>query len=194
MSQQVIVVGDKTSHGGVVISGAPATTIDGKPMARIGDKATCPCRGHGSVTLIVSGDPTCIIDGQPIARHGDKTACGATLISSQVRVTDGGSGGNGGNSSVPGAANGSTSGPGHSASASNAAAAVFAYDEQVKLAISAGLATLVGLPWFIKTADGRTFKGRLDSNGQLPRVDTPAEDQYETFWGDEALEMAGGSV
>jgi uncharacterized Zn-binding protein involved in type VI secretion len=191
MSQYVIVVGDKTSHGGVVISGTPETTIDGKPVARIGDKVTCPCNGHGGVTVIVSGDPTWIVDGQPVARHGDKAACGATLLSSQVRVSDGGSGSN---SSGLNAANGAASDPGQSPGASNAATAVFAYDEQVKLAISGGRATLVGLPWFIKTADGRTFKGRLGADGQLPRVDTSAEDQYETFWGDEAIEMAGSSV
>jgi small nuclear ribonucleoprotein (snRNP)-like protein len=50
------------------------------------------------------------------------------------------------------------------------------------------LQTLQGLPWFIKTADGRTFSGRLDENGQLPRVITENEQDYETLWGEEALE------
>lgn len=84
MSRPVIVVGDRTSHGGVVITGSPFTDVDGKAVARIGDKVTCPQKGHGSVTTIVTGDLTAIIDGQPVARHGDKTACGATLISSQI--------------------------------------------------------------------------------------------------------------
>lgn len=84
MSRPVIVVGDRTSHGGVVISGSPFTDINGKAVARIGDKVTCPKKGHGSVTTIVTGDQTVVLDGSPVARHGDKTACGATLISSQI--------------------------------------------------------------------------------------------------------------
>ncbi len=88
MSKPIIVVGDKTDHGGEVIQGAPASDAGGKMIARVGDKVTCPRRGHGSVTTIASGDPSFTIDGQPVARHGDKTACGATLISSQATATD----------------------------------------------------------------------------------------------------------
>jgi uncharacterized Zn-binding protein involved in type VI secretion len=80
----IILVGDRTSHGGVVIDGAPESDVGGKPIARVGNHATCPIKGHGKVTVIVSGDPTLIVDGAAVARHGDKTACGATLLSSQV--------------------------------------------------------------------------------------------------------------
>ncbi|MCA6216884.1 PAAR domain-containing protein [Ideonella sp. B7] len=88
MSRPFIVVGDKTSHGGTVIEGAPSTTTGGKPIARVGDKVSCPKRGHGGTTVIATGDPSCLIDGRPAARHGDTTACGATLISSQAVSTD----------------------------------------------------------------------------------------------------------
>lgn len=88
MSRPFIVIGDKTSHGGTVIEGAPTTDTGGKRIARVGDKVTCPKRGHGGTTVIATGDPSCVIDGQPAARHGDTTACGATLISSQVVTTD----------------------------------------------------------------------------------------------------------
>lgn len=88
MGRPFILVGDKTSHGGVVVQGSPQSTVDGIPIARVGDKVTCPKRGHGGTTVIVSGDPTCIIDGQPAARHGDTTACGATLLSSQANAVD----------------------------------------------------------------------------------------------------------
>lgn len=88
MGKSFIVVGDRTSHGGVVIQGSAESTIDGKPIARIGDQATCPKKGHGKVTVVVSGDVTCIVDGQPAAREGDKTACGATLLSSQTNSVD----------------------------------------------------------------------------------------------------------
>ena len=39
--------------------GSPGTDTHGKPIARVGDKATCPIKGHGGVTVIVSGVPRC---------------------------------------------------------------------------------------------------------------------------------------
>jgi uncharacterized Zn-binding protein involved in type VI secretion len=83
MAQAFIVIGDSTDHGGKVLGGAATTDTQGKCIARVGDKVTCPKKGHGGTTVIVSGDPTVIIDGSPAARHGDKTACGATLIGTQ---------------------------------------------------------------------------------------------------------------
>lgn len=88
MAQPFILVGDKTDHGGTVIEGSAVSDAGGKAIARVGDKVSCPKRGHGNMTVIASGDPTCIIDGKPAARQGDKTACGATLISSQAVSTD----------------------------------------------------------------------------------------------------------
>lgn len=83
-----IVLGDQTDHGGVVVEASMMTDTHGKGLARVGDRVTCPIRGHGT-TVIVTGDPTMIIDGKPAARHGDKCACGATLISSQFVSTVG---------------------------------------------------------------------------------------------------------
>ncbi|MFG6469077.1 PAAR domain-containing protein [Roseateles sp. BYS87W] len=83
MGKPFIVLGDKTDHGGVVLEGSPVSTVMGKAIARVGDKVSCPKKGHGGTTTIVSGDPTCLIDGKPAARHGDKTACGATLLATQ---------------------------------------------------------------------------------------------------------------
>lgn len=88
MTRAFILLGDKTDHGGVVISASESSDWNGRGIARVGDKVTCPRKGHGSVTTIVSGDPTAIIDGRPAARHGDKTACGASLIASQWQTTD----------------------------------------------------------------------------------------------------------
>jgi uncharacterized Zn-binding protein involved in type VI secretion len=87
MGRPFIVLGDKTDHGGEVIESSGVSDTHGKGLARVGDKVTCPKKGHGT-TVIVSGDPTMVIDGQAAARHGDKTACGATLISSQSVSTD----------------------------------------------------------------------------------------------------------
>jgi len=87
-SRPLIVVGDKTDHGGTVIQGSSASDAAGKAIARVGDQVTCPKKGHGGTTVIASGDPSFMLDGQPAARHGDKTACGATLLSSQVLSAD----------------------------------------------------------------------------------------------------------
>lgn len=76
----VIRLGDKTTHGGVVIKVASETEVDGRRIARIGDLTTCPlCKG---VFPIVEGEPSWTEDGVPVALHGHKTACGAALISS----------------------------------------------------------------------------------------------------------------
>ncbi len=86
MGRALIVLGDKTSHGGTVIEASGQSASGNIRIARVGDKVTCPKKGHGTCP-IVSGDPTLIIDGQPAARHGDTTACGATLIASQSFTT-----------------------------------------------------------------------------------------------------------
>lgn len=87
MSRPFILLGDKTDHGGVVITASESSDCAGRGIARIGDQVTCPRRGHGTTT-IVTGDPSAMIDGRPAARHGDKTACGATLIAGQNWVRD----------------------------------------------------------------------------------------------------------
>lgn len=101
MSQGLIVLGDKTSHGGTVISCAPTSNTLGKGWARIGDMVACPrCKG---VFPISQGDATLKEDGKPVAYHGCKTACGATLIASQQHTTTDPAGGAG-----PGATGGDT--------------------------------------------------------------------------------------
>lgn len=87
MGRPFIVLGDKTDHGGEVIEASGMTDTHGKRIARVGDKVTCPKKGHRT-TEIVTGDSTMMIDGKAAARHGDQTACGAKLISSQSLTTD----------------------------------------------------------------------------------------------------------
>ncbi|WP_269792429.1 PAAR domain-containing protein [Stenotrophomonas sp. Iso1] len=82
--RMLIVVGDCTTGGGNVITGTSQTNIEGKPVARVGDRATCP--RHKGIFPIVSGDHTLLIDGQPVARHGDSLACGCTLLSGKQRL------------------------------------------------------------------------------------------------------------
>lgn len=82
MTRNWIVMGDPTSSGGRVITASNRTDIEGKGVARVGDKATCPQK-HQGVFSIVEGDSTIIIDGQPVALDGCALACGCRVMSSQ---------------------------------------------------------------------------------------------------------------
>lgn len=78
--RKVICVGDLTTHGGKVISSsAPHFTLDGKAVACLGDKCTCPMMGHGGICTIIEGDSKHTINGRPVAYEGHKTSCGAAL-------------------------------------------------------------------------------------------------------------------
>lgn len=77
--RNVIRLGDPTSHGGKVESvSATHFTVDGIPVARVGDVCSCPIQGHDNCT-IAEGDPDHVIDGVAVAYEGHKTTCGATL-------------------------------------------------------------------------------------------------------------------
>ncbi|WP_122169542.1 PAAR domain-containing protein [Burkholderia stabilis] len=61
------------------------------------------------------------------------------------------------------------------------------YDETVKC--MAHTPTLAGYPYYIETADGRTYSGRVSDSGLLPRIDTSATaGDYVVYWGDSATE------
>jgi uncharacterized Zn-binding protein involved in type VI secretion len=81
MAKSVIRLGDKTTHGGVVISASPFHTARGIGIARVGDMVTCPQSGHGT-NPIIEGSPTFRIGGRKVALHGHRTACGCLLIAS----------------------------------------------------------------------------------------------------------------
>ena len=68
-------VGDKhicPIHGTNAIVEGGSGTVDGMPIARIGDK--CACGG-----VIVEGEPGALCDGRPVAYFGAKTSCGGII-------------------------------------------------------------------------------------------------------------------
>jgi uncharacterized Zn-binding protein involved in type VI secretion len=83
MEKHIIRLGDRTTTGGVVVTGSPMATDQGKPIARLGDKATCPrCKkGWGP---IVTADPHMKIQGVPVARDGDIVDCGCSYGSNRL--------------------------------------------------------------------------------------------------------------
>ena len=70
MARPFILLGDKTDHGGVVITASGNTSTNGKGIACVGDRVTCPRSGHGGTTVIVTGDPNVIIDGRAAESAG----------------------------------------------------------------------------------------------------------------------------
>jgi len=80
-------LGDISSHGGVIITGAMQTVVNGRPVARMGDLHACPIPGHG-VTPIVTGSLNMVTEGMPNARLGDITACGAVIVTSSLDTDD----------------------------------------------------------------------------------------------------------
>ncbi len=80
-------MGDISSHGGVIITGAISTMVNGRPAARMGDLHVCPIPGHG-VTPIVPGSLDTTTEGMPDARIGDITACGAVIVTGSLDAND----------------------------------------------------------------------------------------------------------
>ena len=75
----VIRVGDPTSHGGKVVeTSAPHFIVSGIAVAVVGDKCSCPIKGHQDC-CIATGNAQHLIDGKEVAYDGDKTTCGAIL-------------------------------------------------------------------------------------------------------------------
>lgn len=80
MKRAVIRLGDRTSHGGVVVTGNQTINVFGKPAARKGDMVSCPkCNG---TFPIVEGSLSCGSDRE-LALDGMRTSCGAVLLASQ---------------------------------------------------------------------------------------------------------------
>ena len=83
--RKIIRLDDATSHGGKVVSvAATHFTVGGIPVARVGDKTSCPVHGQGS---IVEGEARHIIGGVAVAYEGHKTSCGATLLPADPHLT-----------------------------------------------------------------------------------------------------------
>jgi uncharacterized Zn-binding protein involved in type VI secretion len=75
----IVLAGDCIDHGGYVIANDKTTiTVNGKIVAKIGDKVLC--FKHGDTEIIASNNSNVLSDKKQIARIGDKTKCGAKLL------------------------------------------------------------------------------------------------------------------
>ncbi|MEQ4973935.1 PAAR domain-containing protein [Enterobacter cloacae] len=81
MSKGFVLLGDKTTHGGEVISASSTMIVNGKKVALTGDMVSCPKKGHGT-NPIVEGSPEWSSDGKAVVVDGCKCQCGCQVISS----------------------------------------------------------------------------------------------------------------
>ena len=90
----LVKVGDATTHGGTVVGpGAPLVTIQGVPVAVLGDTHSCPLVYPGgaphAVTPFTSGNPLILIAGVPALTTDSMTACGAQPLPINATITAG---------------------------------------------------------------------------------------------------------
>jgi len=97
--RRYIVLGDTTTHGGTVITawgqdGPYPYTIDGIPIACVGDKVTCPkCKGIHTILGPGAIDPPMSVNGKTPSVEGDSVSDGSKVVSrGQFRATHGGPG------------------------------------------------------------------------------------------------------
>lgn len=145
----VIVFGDQTTGGGKVLGGSPQTSVEGKPVARYGDRATCTMKGHGDIVTIVEGDPNHLIDGKPAAYHNALLSCGCRVLASQSLYFVEKCGG---------------MSPAKLSKAEAAANSAKSYDDRFVLMLSTG-ALLKNAHYAIEFPDGRMEYGQTDDQG-----------------------------
>ena len=81
MAQKPIArLGDTSDHGGVIISSASITRVNGILVARVGDLHACPIPGHG-VTSILDGSSKFTCEGAITAVVESLCGCGARIVS-----------------------------------------------------------------------------------------------------------------
>lgn len=141
--------GDTTSHGGRVLACTPTNTVDGVPLALLGDMVSCPKCG-GVYPIVDVKNLSMTFDGRPVASEGDKTACGATLIASQHNATaEPTSGGSvGGGKSVVSQSNPQTPHRG-----------------RFQVLDDATRQPVAGHPYTVRASDGRVVQGKTDAGG-----------------------------
>jgi uncharacterized Zn-binding protein involved in type VI secretion len=164
-----VVVGDRTSHGGVVLNGSPTHDWHGIPIARQGDRVFCP-RCPPFEFMIAEGLENCTDTdaGLPMAVEGHKTTCGATLIARPA-----------------------------SPEAMLVAKSLIdphdrPFNEQVMAIESASGKALAGIHYFIQCDNGTVFHGVTDSEGKCPRIGMDEVVSFEIWFGIAAIQKTNG--
>jgi uncharacterized Zn-binding protein involved in type VI secretion len=172
--------GDKAACGGTVCEGIPNNIRMGQPLAFVGAKIACK---HGCI--IATGLPNYRDNGRSIPHHMHTSSRGCPIYS----TLNGVDGWEDGSDSAP-AERCFKNADGEWAEVKEPSAHEDPFDEQPLLSAQAP----EGTPYLIETMDGRKFSGTIGADGQLPRIDTFGEDEYAIYWGEEAINKAGGAA
>lgn len=167
-----IVLGDRTSHGGIVLSGDMTFTIDGQPVARIGDRVHCP-RCMKQTVIVSSRFPTVSAFGQNLAYDQDATSCGALLYSRH----NGHAGWNvhGDDPMTSQVAK----------TIDDTAEPIKALRFQEHFILHDGNGNLMAdVPYVVTTGEGKTFEGQTDANGRTAVVWTDSPDAVDVHVGE----------
>ncbi|WP_343742319.1 PAAR domain-containing protein [Herbaspirillum huttiense] len=159
-----IVVGDRTSHGGVVLTGDQTWLVDGAAVARMGDLVSCP-RCQRTVSIASSKDPAFTSFGAPAAFDGDRTDCGAILYSrhnAHAGLSDG--------AGAPEAADDVQD---------HVAPAIRKYQRHFILRDAATSEPLANTAYTLKTEEGQVIQGVTDAQGRTDVVWTEAPSHVE---------------
>jgi uncharacterized Zn-binding protein involved in type VI secretion len=82
-------LGDKSDHGGFIITASPDVLINDKGVAREGDLHQCPRPGHGIKPLNSGLSPNINANDKAVAVQGmTRAACGALIIEGSDDVSD----------------------------------------------------------------------------------------------------------
>lgn len=86
MSNGLVLLGEKTTHGSEVISASSNYTIKGIKNAVVGDLVSCSVEVHGA-NPINEGSPKRSSNGRTMVVDGCKCQCGCRVISSATKNT-----------------------------------------------------------------------------------------------------------
>lgn len=79
MSRGFVLLGDRTTHGGQVITATSTHDVHDQLVALVGDLVSCPAHG---VNAIVEGCTDWSENGRALVVNGCRSACGCQVISS----------------------------------------------------------------------------------------------------------------
>ena len=89
MSDKTIIrLGDKSDHGGYMVTAGGKFTNRGLQGCIDGDMHQCPIHNHGT-TKVSATSTECKTGGKAMLRSGDKAQCGATLLPTDSNVVAG---------------------------------------------------------------------------------------------------------
>lgn len=88
MSRLVALLGDSSSHGGVIITSNNDGTVkaEGKAIPVNGALHSCPIEGHGVTPINSNLDEDWFINGKKVVLEGSIAGCGAVIISSAIKT------------------------------------------------------------------------------------------------------------